>query len=273
MLEAILILLAVLVAAVIVYAFLVRAKKGHPGLAALVGWNYAHRGLHDAQKPENSMAAFRAALEKGYGIELDVHLLKDGSLAVIHDASLTRTTGQEGDVEDLTEAELSSYKLEGTEETIPTFRQVLELFDGNAPLIVELKSHKNNCAALTEAVCKLLDDYQGAYCLESFDPRCIRWLYKNRPELIRGQLTENFFKTKKSPLPWYLKLTLSKQLMNFLILPHFVSYKFADRKTFGNFLVRKLWGVQCVTWTLTTPQEHETALKEGWIPIFENYNP
>ena len=273
MLEAILILLAVLAAAVIVYAFLVRGKKGHPGLAAFAGWSYAHRGLHDAEKPENSMAAFRAALENGYGIELDVHLLKDGTLAVIHDSSLKRTTGQEGDVEDLTAAELSQYHLEGTDETIPTFRQVLELYNGKAPLIVELKSHKNNCAALTEAVCRLLDDYRGAYCLESFDPRCIRWLYKNRPELIRGQLTENFFKSKTSPLPWYLKLALSKQLMNFLILPHFVSYKFADRKTFGNFLVRRLWGVPCVTWTLVTPQEHETALKEGWIPIFENYKP
>ena len=258
---------------IIAYTFLVRAKKGHPGIQALMGWSYAHRGLHDETKPENSMAAFRAALEKGYGIELDVHLLKDGSLAVIHDSSLKRTTGQEGDVEDLTEPELSQYKLEGTEETIPTFRQVLELFDGKAPLIVELKSHKNNCAALTEAACKLLDDYQGVYCLESFDPRCIRWLCKNRPELIRGQLTENFFKSKSSPLPWYLKLALSKQLMNFLTLPHFVAYKFADRKTFGNFLVRKLWGVQGVTWTLVTPQEHETALKEGWIPIFENYKP
>ena len=258
---------------IIAYAFLVRAKKGHPGIHALMGWNYAHRGLHDETKPENSMAAFRAALEKGYGIELDVHLLKDGSLAVIHDSSLKRTTGQEGDVEDLTEPELSQYKLEGTEETIPTFLQVLELFDGKAPLIVELKSHKNNYAALTEAACKLLDDYQGVYCLESFDPRCIRWLCKNRPELIRGQLTENFFKSKSSPLPWYLKLALSKQLMNFLTLPHFVSYKFADRKTFGNFLVRKLWGTQGVTWTLVTPQEHETALKEGWIPIFENYKP
>ena len=273
MLEAILIVLAVFVLAVVGYAFLVRGKKGHPAIAALQGWSYAHRGLHDAEKPENSMAAFRAALEKGYGIELDVHLLKDGNLAVIHDSKLMRTTGRAGKVEDLTTEALADYRLEGTQETIPTFRQVLDLFAGKAPLIVELKTDGSNYPKLTEAVCQMMDTYQGAFCLESFDPRCIRWLRKNRPELCRGQLTENFFKSKTSPLPWYLKLALSKQLMNFLTLPHFVSYKFADRKTFGNFLVRKLWGVPCVTWTLVSPREHETALKEGWIPIFENYEP
>ena len=273
MLKIILVILAVLVLLILGYALLVRAKKGHPAIPALLGWSYAHRGLHDATKPENSMAAFRAALEKGYGIELDVHLLKDGSLAVIHDSKLLRTTGCEGKVEDLTEAELADYYLEGTQETIPTFRQVLDLYQGKAPLIVELKAVGKNYAQLTETVCNMLDTYSGPYCLESFDPRCIHWLRKNRPELCRGQLTENFFKSKTTPLPWYLKLAMSKQLINFLTLPHFVSYRFADRKTFGNFLVRKLWGVQCVTWTLTSPQEQETALKEGWIPIFENYEP
>lgn len=271
--DVILIILAVLVALFVLYALLVRGKKGHPGLKALQGWSYAHRGLHDEKTPENSMAAFRAALEHGYGIELDVHLLKDGNLAVIHDSSLKRTTGAEGKIEDLTTEQLQNYHLEGTDETIPTFRQVLDLFDGKAPMIVELKATGSNAAAVTEATCKMLDSYKGAYCLESFDPRCVYWLKKNRPDLIRGQLTENFFATKTSTLPWYLKLVLSKQLMNFLILPDFVAYRFADRRNLGNFLVRKLWGTQGVTWTLRSPQEHEAAIKEGWIPIFENYEP
>ena len=273
MLKILLIALLAVIALLLLYLFIVRGRKGHPGLEQLEGWNYAHRGLHDKTHPENSMAAFRAALEKGYGIELDVHLLADGDLAVIHDSDLIRTTGKEGKIEDLTCDQLKNYYLEGSQETIPTFRQVLELYQGQAPLIVEMKSAGNNYAAVAEATCKMLDSYEGVYCLESFDPRCIRWLRKNRPDLIRGQLTENFFKSKTCPLPWYLKLALSKQLMNFLILPDFVSYKFADRKTFGNFLVRKIWGVKTVTWTLVSPQEHEIALREGWIPIFENYQP
>ena len=267
--EIILIILGVLLG---LYILALRGRTGHPGLEELRKWNYAHRGLHNESRPENSMAAFRAALEKGYGIELDIHLLKDGNLAVIHDSSLKRTAGADARIEDLETADLSGYHLEGTEETIPQFRQVLELFDGKAPLIVELKPLGSNWAALTEAACKMLENYQGPYCLESFDPRCIHWLRKNRPDLIRGQLTEDYFRSS-TPLPGVLKFLLANQLENFLTQPDFVAYKFADRKTLGNFVVRKFWSVQGVTWTLRNPQEHDAALKEGWIPIFENYEP
>ena len=256
----------------ILYAFLVRGKQGYPGLAELRNWSYAHRGLHKPGVPENSMAAFRAALEGGYGIELDVHLLKDGTLAVIHDHSLKRTAGADVQIEDLTAGELRQYPLEGTAETIPTFREVLELFDGKAPLIVELKAIRGNHAALTDKAVQLLRDYPGAYCIESFDPRCVLHLKKHHPHILRGQLAENFFKSN-TPMPWYIKLMLTLQLGNFLLLPDFVAYRFSDRKNLGNFLVRKLWGVQGVTWTLKTKAEYETAKKEGWIPIFENFEP
>ena len=272
MLKYLLIILSVFVFLFLLYILAVRGRKGHPGLAALRGWNYAHRGLHNETRPENSMAAFRAALEKGYGIELDVHLLKDGNLAVIHDSSLLRTAGADVQIEDLTTQQLQDYRLEGTEETIPTFQQVLDLFDGKAPLIVELKA-AGNAAKLTETTCQMLDSYHGAYCLESFDPRCIRWLKKHRPDLIRGQLSRNFFAAKASKLPWYLKLVITTQLINFLVVPDFVAYRFQERKNLGNFLVRKLWGTQGVTWTLRSPQEQEAAVKEGWIPIFAHYEP
>ena len=117
------IVLTVLLLALILYTLAVVGRKGHPGLNDLRGWAYAHRGLHGNGVPENSMAAFRAALEAGYGIELDIHLLKDGNLAVIHDHSLLRTTGCDRKIEDLTTQELTNYRLEGTEETIPAFSQ------------------------------------------------------------------------------------------------------------------------------------------------------
>ena len=141
------------------YLLALRGRTGHPGLSALRGWNYAHRGLHSPGVPENSLAAFRAAVEHGYGAELDVHLLKDGGLAVIHDSKLIRTTGREGRVEDLTTAELKNYPLEGTEETIPTFREVLEVFSGRTPLIIELKPEGNNHAALCKAACEAMQGY------------------------------------------------------------------------------------------------------------------
>lgn len=266
-------LIIVLVALFVLYVLALRCRRGHKQLAALRGWGYAHRGLHGNGVPENSMQAFRLALEGGYGIELDVHLMADGNLAVIHDPSLKRTAGADVKIEDLTLADLADYRLEGTDERIPLFKDVLALFDGKAPLIVELKAEQGNHAALAEAVCRMLDGYKGDYCLESFDPRVIYWLRKNRPDLCRGQLAENFLINPKSKLAWYLKFALTHQLENFLVVPDFVSYKFADRKILGIWLVRKLWGVQGVTWTITSKADYDTAVAEGWIPIFEGFRP
>ena len=254
------------------YALSTRCRKGHPGLEALRGWRYAHRGLHGDGAPENSLEAFRRAVDGGYGMELDVHLLKDGQLAVLHDHSLKRTAGADATIEDLTAQDLPNYHLEGTDGTVPLFSQVLALVDGKVPLIVELKSTTDNYAALCEATTKMLDSYDGVYCIESFDPRCIGWLRKHRPELIRGQLAENFFRTGGSMNP-VLKALMSWQLTHFLTMPDFVAFKYRDRKNLGTFLSRKLWGAQGVSWTLKSQQELDTAEAEGWIPIFEDFRP
>lgn len=256
----------------IFYVFAVKGRRNHPGVEALKGWSYAHRGLHNEEKPENSMTAFSAALDRGFGIELDVHLTKDGELAVIHDFDLQRCTGCPGKVEDMTLAQLQEYALNGTRETIPAFSQVLELFDGKAPLIIELKVAENNYARLTDRVMAELKNYSGVYCLESFDPRCLKHLKQNYSEVIRGQLTEKYI-GGKAPIPWYVKIVMTAQLGNFLFQPDFVAYRYEDRKRLGNFLVRKLWKIPGVAWTLKTKEEYDTAVSEGWIPIFEGFAP
>ena len=115
MLTLILVLLILLVLAE-GWTLLLRCRRGHPGWKLLRQYRYAHRGYHDKPHiPENSMAAFHRAIENGFGAELDVHLLKDGHLAVIHDASLKRTAGADVLVEDLTSEELKAYRLEGTD--------------------------------------------------------------------------------------------------------------------------------------------------------------
>ena len=187
-------MLELLLIFLVLYLFAIRCRNGQTGMKEFRGWNYAHRGLYGNGIPENSMAAFKAALDHGYGIELDVHLLKDGNLAVMHDSLLNRTTGQPGRLEDLTTEDLKKYSLEGTDQTIPEFMDVLTLYNGKAPLIVELKPVDGNHAALTEAVCNMMKSYKGLYCLESFDPRCIQWLRKNRPEILRGVLAYDYTK-------------------------------------------------------------------------------
>lgn len=264
--------LVILLFLAMLYIGSIGGRIGHPGLKNLRGWNYAHRGLHGEGRPENSMAAFRAALEAGYGIELDIHLLKDGNLAVIHDSSLKRTTGCDGQIEDLSTEDLQNYRLEGTEETIPTFRELLDLYAGKAPLIVELKPVDGNHAALTEAACAMLEDYPGIYCVESFDPRCVLWLKKHHPQVIRGQLAENFYRNNFGLSP-ALQFIMTNSLLHFFTMPDFTAYKFDDRKNLSTFLCRKLLRVQGVSWTLRTKEDYDTAVKEGWIPIFENFRP
>ena len=177
-------------------------------LGRLADFHYAHRGLWNEDRPENSLPAFHAAVEHGYGVELDLHLLKDGHLAVIHDSSLLRTAGADVRIEDLTVEELDAYRLEQSAEKIPLFRDVLALYAGKAPLIVELKCDNGNHAALCEAACNMLDSYCGPFCVESFDPRAVIWMRKNRPNYIRGQLSENWMQ-KKIPVHSVLKFAMT----------------------------------------------------------------
>ena len=115
-------------------------------MKAFHGIMFAHRGLHSKTHgiPENSMSAFRAAIQKNYGIELDLHLTRDGELVVFHDDDLKRVCGRPERPEDLTAAELTKCTLLGTKEHIPLFRDVLALVNDQVPLLVELKIPERN---------------------------------------------------------------------------------------------------------------------------------
>ncbi len=264
--------LIVLLILILVYLFCLMGRSKHPMITKLQGWKYAHRGLHNENRPENSMAAFRAALDKGYGIELDIHLMKDGHLAVIHDSSLLRVAGADVRIEDLTVEDLKNYHLQNTQEHIPLFREVLELYNGKAPMVVELKCERGNHAQLCKTAIAMLDSYQGAFCVESFDPRAVRWLYKNRPDICRGQLTQDWVKAK-SKLKWPLKFVLTYHISNVYTRPDFLAVMYGDRKVFGTDICRKLFGVQGVSWTIRSQEDFDTAVKEGWLPIFESFEP
>lgn len=267
------VLIWILLAVLAVWVLLLTCRRGHSAWPKLKQYRYAHRGYHHKPTvPENSMAAFQAAVERGWGAELDVHLMKDGNLAVIHDSSLKRTAGADVHIEDLTKAELAKYTLEESRERIPLLKDVLALFEGETPLIIELKPERGNCSALSEAVAKMLDQYKGDYCIESFDPRVLCWFRKNRPQVCRGQLAENFFEGK-SGLPVYLKGILTNLLLNFLACPDFIAYKFEDRKGLSLRLCEFIWKPVRVSWTIRKKQDMETAEAEGRMVIFEQFDP
>lgn len=250
--------------------YLLHGRKNAPGWEMFRGVRYAHRGLHGPGAPENSLAAFRRAAEAGYGAELDVHLTKDGRLAVIHDSDLTRVCGASGIVEDLTAAELAAYRLGGTEEKIPFLEQVLPLFEDRRPL-VELKPRGDNQAALAAKTVDCLDRFQADYCLESFDPRLLVWLRRHRPELLRGQLAENILK-KPEKGGLFQRLALTELFYNRKTRPDFVAYRYEDRHTAAAALWRQ-WGGHTVYWTIRSPEALREAERLGALPIFEGFEP
>jgi len=271
---AVIIIAIILVVLFILWILALRCRRNHPAWNTLRKFRYAHRGLHDSENgiPENSMAAFRLAVENGYGIELDIHLTKDGRLAVIHDSSLLRTAGADVRVETLTAEELDQYRLEGTDEKIPFLEEVLPLFEGKTPLVVELQV-EGNAAALAKAACDLLDQYKVDYCIESFHPQAILWLKKNRPEICRGQLSQNFLKHEGTKLGKAADFAMTHLLTSFLTVPDFIAYNHEHRNCLSLKLARSVWRVQEVNWTIHTPEVMEACEKDGCLSIFEKFKP
>ena len=274
MLKFVIFLISAIVVFGLFYIMTLRGRVGFADWEQFKGFYFAHRGLHNnSTAPENSMEAFRKAKEKGYGAELDVHLLSDGGLAVIHDSSLLRTAGVDIKIEELTERDLKNYFLEGTAETIPTLTEVLSLFDGKAPLIIEIKSDGKNFAELCRRVSEELKKYNGTYCIESFDPRCVYWFARNCPQVVRGQLSENYFRNKDSKVPFALKVLMTNLTTNFLTKPDFIAYRFKDRAHLSCRICLGLWKMQGVGWTITEQSDIEKAQKENIFPIFEKFRP
>lgn len=261
------ILVFLLVAAV--YAALVLPRLINRGdMTGLVD-DYAHRGLHDENIPENSLAAFARAVEERVGIELDIQLSKDGVVMVFHDDKLNRVCGIDARLSDYTAHELKNMKLLGTEHTIPTFREVLELVDGRVPLLVEFK--RGN-AELVRIACDMLDEYQGAFCVESFDPTLLMKIKKYRPKFARGQLVTNMFRAdfSKNPL---LNFALTYMLFNFLSRPDFIAF---DKKLKGNLSVwicKNICNVPIFTWTIDKREEYDASKNKHLAPIFEKFIP
>ena len=238
-------------------------------LQELLKHRYAHRGFHRKPAvPENSMDAFKRAGLNGFGIELDIHLTKDGKLAVIHDASLKRTCGADLNIEEITLEEAQKYFLEESQEVIPDFDHVLKLIDGYVPLVVELKVEGGNEAELCERALRSLDRYDGLYCVESFDPRAIMWLRRNRPDIVRGQLAGALKKDGFS-ISSAADFMLRNLWVNFLGKPDFVAYKFENRenKAFMNYKGAKFF------WTIRSYGDMKEAEDLGCAPIFEKFDP
>lgn len=235
------------------------------------GWHYAHRGLHDntSDAPENSEKAMLLAVENGYGIELDVQLTKDEKVVVFHDATLKRICGVDAKVNSMTYEELQKLTLLDSKEKIPLFSEVLKIIDGKVPLIMEIKMVDTR-TRICELADKELEKYQGVYCMESFHPFAVRWYRKNRPDVVRGQLSANFKKEgqKEGIQEWMVH----QLLVNMLGRPDFVAYSHKSAGNLSRRLTRRM-GAVAVAWTIRSQQELDLNREKFDLFIFEGFYP
>ena len=191
--------------------------------AWLVAMPIAHRGLFSPSggAPENSLAAFRRAMDKGLTIELDVRATRDGEVVVMHDDTLGRMTGDPRRISDVTAAEIAKLRLKGSDESIPTLAEVLRLVDGQVPLFIEIKN-RGSVGRLEEALAKELDGYEGRVAAISFNPYSLAYLAKRSPRVVRGQLSGTF---KGEGVAWYKEIVLQRLLLNWKSRPSFIVYE------------------------------------------------
>ena len=227
----------------------------------------AHRGLHTDTLPENSLGAFENAIKKGYPIETDVHLLSDGTVVIFHDDSLKRMTDSDGYIKNLTAEELKKYKLAGTEYSIPTLDEFLELVAGRVPVLFEIKN-SGKVGELEKALYEKLKGYKGEYAVQSFNPFSLEWFKNNAPEVLRGQLSGCF---KNSDLGFFKRLFLKRMALNKKVSePHFIAY---EAKCLPNRYVRKYKHLPLLAWTVRSQEEYMHVIKFCDNIIFENFEP
>lgn len=225
-------------------------------VAWLRGRDYAHRGLHDAGVPENSLSAFAAAIARGMGIECDVQQTGDGRAVVFHDWQLDRLTGERGPVRQRTAAELAQIALEHGNERIPALRAMLDLVRGRVPLLIELKTRRERrVGALCLAVRRDLEGYPGPVAVMGFDPRVNAWFRRHAPRIVRGlAVSEEGARTLSASLRRHLALWHAK--------PDFLAYDVRDLPSRFAAAQRRR-GVPVLTWTVDSPALRKRAVEHA----------
>ncbi len=264
-----------IIVVVVLYLLMIMPRMiKRPDFTPFQGRLYAHRGLHDNETnaPENSLNAFQKAVDAGYGIELDVQLTKDEKMVVCHDFDLKRICGADVKVRDLTFEDLQGYHICKSDQTIPTFEEVLRLIDGKVPLIIEYK-----VPGMSIKVCEmadaLLQNYKGLYCVESFHPLAVLWYRRNRKEIVRGILSDSYIKEGMTEMPKIVYGITHHMLVNFLISPDFIAYHHKYYKDLSRTLCRKLYHAPAVAWTIKSQQQLEDRKDDFDIFIFDSFLP
>lgn len=264
------IVVAALCAVALVWLFLIAPRARRAAIKPFLR-PYAHRGLWGGEAPENSLAAFALAAERGFAIELDVQLSADGEVMVFHDYTLTRMCGKDQKLAALSAGELAACKLGGTEAVIPTLKEVLAAVDGRVPLLIELKGESGN-TALCPAVAALLDEYKGEWCVESFNPLLLRWFKKHRKHALRGLLSTDLIKEKKNGSR-VLNFALSALWLTFLCRPAFHAWDQHHPRRLALRCGISCFGAASFVYTVKNQADYDRHMAAGNYPIFDGFVP
>lgn len=224
----------------------------------------AHRGLHKNKMiPENSMLAFKAAIEKNYAIEFDINITKDNQIVVFHDDDLNRLCNKRENIEDVSYDFLKDLNLYESNEKIPLLKELLDEVAGKIPLIIEIKKHKN-IGLLENILLEMLKEYKGEYFICSFEKDILLWLEKNKPKEIRGLIFESLpIKFKKyEKIAFLYKYFKSKA--DFISLED----KLIDSSIY-DFCKKK--ELDIVVWTIKDKKSFQNIDKKVSAVIFENF--
>ena len=233
--------------------------------AFLAAQPYAHRGLHGRHIPENSRAAFSAAMAVGHGIELDVQAARDGDAMVFHDAKLDRLTQETGAFANLTAPSLTKITLRNSEETIPTLPDILGHVAGRVPILIEVKTIGDKVGVLCLSVRRALEGYRGDVAIMSFNPAVGRWFHEHAPRFTRGLVI-----TESGPpgIVASLKRWAARRIGFWLTKPDFLAYDIRDLPSRFAANQRKR-GVVILTWTVRTAGDERIALASADEIIYE----
>jgi glycerophosphoryl diester phosphodiesterase len=237
---------------------------------------YAHRGLHDAAKGiiENSASAIRAAMGKGYAIEVDLCAAAEHMPVVFHDATLDRLTGEKGPIAARDAESLSAIPLRGSNDTILSFAELLETVEGRVPLLLEVKSNWSRDGKFETNIAAALKSYPGPVAVMSFDPYSVAAFREFAPALPRGLVAGRFDKEHDWPhcTPWQ-RFAMRHLLTSAFAWPHFIAYDIAALPTTAPLATRFVFGLPLLTWTVRTKEERERAQTYADAMIFEGIVP
>jgi glycerophosphoryl diester phosphodiesterase len=232
----------------------------------------AHRGLHDAERPENSLSALRAAVQRGYAVEADIRLSRDGVVFVFHDDDLARLTGAQGRFREKDAAELKALRLRSGE-SIPTLADFLREAGGAAPLILELKSAFDGDVALARAAMAGLSGHAGPAALKSFDPALIAVLRAENAPWPLGIVAQADYEDEDFDM---LSAAEKELLARFVhageTRPDFLSWRCSDLPNPVCEIFRACAGGPVMSWTIRGADQARNVLRHADQIVFEGFS-